>query len=99
MAAPLFSRPTPSGTTSFGKTTASRSGTSGRSLGNWFACALVLAVVVSESVTFIFLLAFGLLLFRAQRPFGVGVFVICDWWARVSPRRLAELRPRPHVRA
>src|SRR3989442_6363520 len=49
MAATLFSRPTPSGTTSLGNTTASRSGTSGRSFGNWFGCAFV--VVVSGSVT------------------------------------------------
>src|SRR5207244_304876 len=54
MAATLFSRPTPSGTTSLGNTTASRSGTRGRSFGNWFGCAFV--VVVSGSVTFLSLL-------------------------------------------
>src|SRR2546423_2471235 len=57
MAATLFSRPTPRGTTSFGKTTASRSGTRGRSFGNWFACELGFVVVVSGSVTSSFLLA------------------------------------------
>src|ERR671935_3103778 len=51
MAATLFSRPTPSGTTSFGNTTASRSGTSGRSFGNWFGWVFVVVVVVSGSVT------------------------------------------------
>src|SRR4030095_15537911 len=36
-----FSRPTPSGTTSFGKTTASRSGTTGRSAGYAMSGAVV----------------------------------------------------------
>src|SRR5438874_13729887 len=57
MAATLFSRPTPRGTTSFGKTTASRSGTRGRSFGNWLVCEVVLVFVVSGSVTSSFLLA------------------------------------------
>src|SRR6184192_3527307 len=58
MAATLFSRPTPSGTTSLGKTTASRSGTSGRSAGKMFPCGsmFVVVVLVSGSVTSISLL-------------------------------------------
>src|SRR5712692_7896206 len=42
IAATDFSRPTPSGTTSFGNTTASRRGTSGSSAGNSPFCAVIL---------------------------------------------------------
>src|SRR5919204_5692561 len=59
IAATLFSRPTPSGTTSLGKTTASRSGTSGRSPGKGFPCGSVFVVFVSGSVTSSFLPVIG----------------------------------------
>jgi hypothetical protein len=53
IAATLFSRPTPSGTTSFGKTTASRSGTRGRSAGylrELVAAVFSVLVVFSDSL-------------------------------------------------
>src|SRR5438034_6160483 len=49
IAATLFSRPTPSGTTSFGKTTISRSGTSASSFGN--SLGVVVFVVVSSVIS------------------------------------------------
>src|SRR5437773_799999 len=49
IAATLFSRPTPSGTTSFGKTTISRSGTSANSFGN--SLGVVVFVVVSSVIS------------------------------------------------
>src|SRR5919204_6749077 len=52
IAATLFSRPTPSGTTSLGKTTASRSGAGGRSAGKVVPCGSMFVVgFVSGSVT------------------------------------------------
>src|SRR5688572_14770407 len=57
IAATDFSRPTPSGTTSFGKTTASRSGTTGRSLG--YAPSGVVVFVSSVILFLCFYSRFG----------------------------------------
>src|SRR5712691_12547872 len=57
IAATDFSRPTPSGTTSLGKTTASRSGTTGRSFG--YAPSGVVVFVSSVILVLCFLSRFG----------------------------------------